>query len=76
MEIVTNDKINKFSYELNKKCSVTSLKYMRLFYKYQKSQPVAEELTWSHYQELLPLKDTKKIYNGTIEYIKQNKKSR
>ena len=32
----------KLSYELNKKYSVTSLKYMRLFYKYQKSQPVAD----------------------------------
>ena len=61
----------KLSYELNKKYSVTTLKYMRLFYKYQKSQPMADELTWSHYQELLPLKDTKKItyyINQTVTY--------
>ena len=56
--------------DLNKKYSVTSLKYMRQFYMYQKSQPLADQLTWSHYQELLPLKDINKInyyINRSIE---------
>ncbi len=35
---------------------------MRLFYIFQKGQPVADlSLTWSHYLELLPLKDINKI---------------
>ena len=34
---------------------------MRLFYNFQKSQPLADSLTWSHYQELIPLNDANKI---------------
>ncbi len=52
---------NKLSKDLNRKYSVTTLKYMRLFYKFVKSQPLADHLTWSHYMELLPLKDKDKI---------------
>ena len=48
---------NKLTKELNKKYSTTTLKYMRQFYMLGKSQPVADQLTWSHYQELLPIKD-------------------
>ena len=55
----------RLSKETNKNYSITSLKYMRQFYKYIKSQPTADQLnynlTWSHYQELLPLKDNNKI---------------
>ena len=55
----------KLTNELGKKYSTTSLKYMRQFYNYQKSQPLVDQLnyklTWSHYQELLPLKDINKI---------------
>lgn len=51
----------KLTKELNKGYSVTSLKYMRLFYEYAKSQPVADQLSWSHYIILLPLKDNNKI---------------
>ena len=55
----------KLTNELGKKYSTTSLKYMRQFYNYQKSQPLTDQLnyklTWSHYQELLPLKDINKI---------------
>ena len=51
--------------ELGKKYSITTLKYMRQFYYYQKSQPVADQfiykVSWSHYQELLPLKDINEI---------------
>ncbi len=51
----------KLTNELGKRYSQTTLKYMRQFYNYSKSQPVADQLTWSHYQELLPLKDKNKI---------------
>ena len=61
--------------EMNKGCSVTSLKYMRLFYEYAKSQPVADQLSWSHYIILLPLKDNNKI-NYYIQISVQNNLSK
>ena len=52
----------KLTKELGKKYSITSLKYMRMFYLLvEKSQPPADQLTWSHYCELLPLKDINEI---------------
>ena len=62
----------KLTKELNKKYSVTSLKYMRLFYEFGKSQPVADQLTWSHYIELLPLKNKNKINYYVDVTIKNN----
>ena len=35
--------------DIGKKYSVTTLKYMRMFYEYGKSQPIADQLSWSHY---------------------------
>ena len=58
----------KLTSELNKKYSVTSLKYMRQFYLFQKSQPLVDQLSWSHYVILLPLKDTNRI-NYYIEQV-------
>ena len=58
----------RLTYDLGKKYSVTSLKYMRQYYIYQKSQPLADQLSWSHYQELLPLKNTE-IINYYIHQI-------
>ena len=61
----------KMTIELNKSYSVTSLKYMRQFYLFQKSQPVVDHLSWSHYTILLPLKDINKInyyVNQVITY--------
>ena len=55
--------------ELGKSYSVTSLKYMRQFYLFQKGQPLADQLTWSHYQILLTIKDNNKI-NYYINLIK------
>ena len=43
---------------------------MRQFYLFQKGQPLDDQLTWSHYQILLPLKDITKI-NYYIDQIKQ-----
>ncbi len=40
---------------------MTSLKYFRLFYlTFRNGQPLADQLSWSHYQELLPIKDENK----------------
>ena len=47
--------------ELRKKYLTRSLKYMRNFYLFQKGQPVAAQLTLSHYIELLSLKDNEKV---------------
>lgn len=62
----------KLTSELNKKYSITSLKYMRQFYVFQKSQPVADQLTWSHYQELIPLNNVNIINYYINECIKNN----
>ena len=62
----------KLTYELGKKYSVTTLKYMRLFYEYGKSQPIADQLSWSHYIELLPIKNKDKLKYYLNLSIKQN----
>ena len=66
----------KLSKELNKKYSVTTLKYMRLYYTNRKSQALPDELTWSHYIELLPLKDKNKINYYIDITIKNNLSTR
>ncbi len=48
--------------EVGKKYNTTTLKRMRQFYwLIEKGAPMAHQLTWSHYSELLPLKDINKI---------------
>ena len=48
--------------ELGKGYSTRSLKNMRKFYLlFKKGQPLAAQLSWSHYCELLPLKDINEI---------------
>ena len=51
----------KLTKELGKNYSTPSLNYMRKFYYFQKGQPSAAQLTWSHYIELLSLKDNEEI---------------
>ena len=53
-----SQKLNK---ELNKGYSYRSLNLMRKFYLFQKVQPVAAQLSWSHYIELLSIKDISEI---------------
>ena len=65
----------KLTLELGRKYSQTSLKYMRQFYNFQKSQPLADQSTWSHYQELLPLKNKDKI-NYYIRICKEQNLSK
>ena len=69
---------NKLVSEVNKKYSYRTLFRMRQFYKLfsnEKVSPFATQLSWSHYVELLPLKD----HNIILYYINQcinNKLSR
>ena len=67
-EGIINNYSQKLTNELNKSYSTTTLKYMRQFYIFQKSQPLVDQLTWSHYVVLLPLKDKNKI-NYYIEQV-------
>ena len=60
----------KLSKDLNKKYSITSLKYMRQFYLIKKSQPVVDQLTWSHYIQLLSF-DNNKINYYVNEVVKR-----
>ena len=57
--------IKKFYERLSKEIgagySTRSLKLMRKFYLFQKGQAVPAQLSWSHYQELLSLKDENEI---------------
>ena len=58
----------KLQEEIGKKYSVTTLKRMRQFYlMIQKGAPLGHQLSWSHYRELLSIKDI----NKSIYYIKQ-----
>ncbi len=48
--------------EVGKKYNTTNLKRMRQFYSLiEKGAPVAHQLTWSHYVELLPLKNVNEV---------------
>ena len=59
--------------ELGKGHSIRSLKNMRKFYLiYQKGQAMPAQLTWSHYCELLSLKDINEINYYIDISIKQN----
>ena len=58
--------IKKFSMklinEVGKKYNTTTLKRMRQFYHMvEKGAPLGHQLTWSHYRELLPIKDINEI---------------
>ena len=58
--------------ELGKGYSTRSLKLMRKFYLFQKGQTLPALLTWSHYCELLPLKDINEINYYIDISLKQN----
>ena len=58
--------VKKYAKELTKEFGtnygITNLKYMRLFYNFvKKSHPLDDQLTWSHYKLLLPLKNVEEI---------------
>ena len=51
----------RFTLEYGKGYSLTNMKNMRKFYLYyQKGQSMPDQLSWSHYQELLPIEDKNK----------------
>lgn len=59
--------------ELNKKYSYSALSRMRKFYLlFVNFAAMPQQLTWSHYVELLPLKDTNEINYYIDITIKQN----
>ena len=62
----------KLTIELGKTYTYTSLSRMRQFYLLANVAPVAQHLTWSHYCELLPLKDVNKIQYYIKICIKYN----
>ena len=63
----------KLTNELGKGYSVTSLKYMRLFFlNTKKGQQCADQLSWSHYQVLLTIKDINIINYYINECINNN----
>ena len=66
-----SDRLTK---EIGKGYSTRSLKLMRKFYLFQKGQPVAAQfknlLTWSHYQELLSIKDVNEISYYISQIVK------
>ena len=52
----------KLSQEIGKKYNITTLKRMRQFYlKIEKGAAMRHQLSWSHYRELLPIKDINEI---------------
>ena len=66
----------KLKLEVNKKYSTTTLKRMRQFYEIiKKGAPIAHQLTWSHYVELIPLRDLD-IINYYIKRCETNHLSR
>jgi predicted nuclease of restriction endonuclease-like (RecB) superfamily len=66
----------KLTIELGKGYSTRTLKYMRRFYELQKGQPLAAQfITWSHYIEILKIKDINEI-NYYIQITINNNLSR
>jgi len=63
----------KLTDEVGKKYNTTLLKRIRQFYlMIQKGAPLAHQLTWSHYCEIIPLKDINKITYYITQVIQRN----
>ena len=61
-EGIIKDYSNKLTKDLGKGYTTSGLKRMRQFYwLIEKGAPLAHQLTWSHYSELLPLKDINEV---------------
>lgn len=73
-ENIIGEYANKLMLEVGRKYSTTLLKRMRQFYvvfSQQKGAPLAHFLSWSHYVELLPIKDSNKLMYYLDITIKQ-----
>jgi len=63
----------KLTDEVGKKYNTTLLKRIRQFYlMIQKGAPLAHQLTWIHYCEIIPLKDINKITYYITQVIQRN----
>lgn len=63
----------KLIIDIGKKYDITTLKRMRRFYlMIEKGAPLGHQLTWSHYRELLPMKDINKINYYIRQCIENN----
>ena len=71
-EAAIKEYAKQLSVDLNKKYTTSLLKYMRRFYEYAKSQPVVDQLSWSHYTILLSITDNNKIKYYINQSIKLN----
>ena len=61
-EEIIKEYSKKLTNELGEKYDVSTLKRMRQFYHMiEKGAPLGHHLSWSHYRELLPIKDINKI---------------
>ena len=64
---------NKLTKELGKGYTLTNLKYMRQFYLFcEKSHAVRDQLTWTHYRELIFMDDVCEIEYYIRIVIEQN----
>ena len=71
-ENIIGEYAKKLTVEVNKKYGVTNLKRMRQFYAMiQKGALMAHQLSYSHYVELLPIKDNNKLKYYLDIVIKQ-----
>ncbi len=66
------DYSKRLTSELGKKYSYRSLNYMIKYYEFQKVQPLAANLSWSHYIELLSLKNNDEINYYISKCIQYN----
>ena len=67
------DYSKKLTEEIGKGYTSTNLKYMRKFYLLcEKSHAVRDELSWTHYRELLGLKDINEVHYYIQIAIEQN----
>ena len=70
--MLIKDYSTRLTRDLGRGYSVTNLKNMRQFYLLSKSQAMPDQLTWSHYLELLPIKDMNVINYYISITINQN----
>ena len=60
-EGIINEYSKRLTEDLGKGYTETNLKYFRQFYYFSKGHTMCDDLTWSHYRTLLPLKNEKEI---------------
>ena len=69
-ESIIKEYSKRLTKEFGKGYTVTSLKYMRQFYIFSKGHSLSDQLTWTHYRKLLPIKKDNEI-EYYINIIKQ-----